>query len=105
MDEAVYSVLSVKDLFSMIKPSTVKKVLADFVVLYVTDEVMTLYIAELYVTQSLVKLREMVENLVTYSHLLNFLTVIYGSLCGLDLLCGRHDHHDAVEEDGDDDDE
>ena len=71
MDEAVYSVLSVKDLFSMIKPSTVKKVLADFVVLYVTDEAMTLY-TELYVTQSLVKLREMVENLVTYSHLLNF---------------------------------
>ena len=34
----MYSVLSVKDLFSMIKPSTVKKVLADFVVLYVTDE-------------------------------------------------------------------
>ena len=67
----MYSVLSVKDLFSMIKPSTVKKVLADFVVLYVTDEAMTLY-TELYVTQSLVKLREMVENLVTYSHLLNF---------------------------------
>ena len=65
------SVLSAKDLFSMIKPSTVKKVLADFVVLYVTDEAMTLY-TELYVTQSLVKLREMVENLVTYSHLLNF---------------------------------
>ena len=42
---------------------TVRNFLEDFAVLFVTDDA----IAQLYVTYSLVKWRETVENLVTYS--------------------------------------
>ena len=42
---------------------TIRNFLEDFAVLFVTDDA----IAQLYVTYSLVKWRETVENLVTYS--------------------------------------
>ena len=38
-----------------------------------------------------------------FSHLL--IEYFSNSLCGFYLFSGRQDHHDAVEEDGDDDDE